>query len=297
MDTNYNPQVMFGRRTLSIENQENKPVQIKFKPSAVDENITKDEGVVGYMGDEDLNQSEYNIVSNFTDKLDIIDNRIEVIYGQIDSIVNNKNKIIDDLVDQNNTTLLGIQERLTADESVINFMNNEINNFNSCNKISESSPCNSQKDNHCSWYEGDGSEPSSGACKIKCEKFSKLNCQDYCKWDGENCLNLSDFDSQCSSPPCCELYKNDACIKISGCEYDDESSKCNPIGPIDLIESIDSIDSILPIIEGFMDFNKRPSTCKLLICFILKVIAAIILIYAADKGISYLVDQVLIILS
>jgi len=89
-------QKFFGRKELEILNQKPKPPSIKTirKPSDVDENYNNDEGVVGYMGnDEDLESIKYDIMDNMNQKMNNFDNRIEKLLNQIQTMDANKDKL------------------------------------------------------------------------------------------------------------------------------------------------------------------------------------------------------------
>lgn len=89
-------QKFFGRKELEILNQKPKPPSIKSirKPSNVDENYNNDEGVVGYMGnDEDLESIKYDIMDNMNQKMNNFDDRIEKLLNQIQTMEANKDKL------------------------------------------------------------------------------------------------------------------------------------------------------------------------------------------------------------
>lgn len=89
-------QKFFGRKELEILNQKPKPPSIKTirKPSDVDENYNNDEGVVGYMGnDEDLESIKYDIMDNMNQKMNNFDDRIEKLLNQIQTMEANKDKL------------------------------------------------------------------------------------------------------------------------------------------------------------------------------------------------------------
>jgi len=102
MDLHYNKQHMFGNKELEILKQdnyriENKPLQMNYKmrePSKVQEDMDEDSGIVGYMGDdEDIEQAQYNVMSLLTDKLGGVDDRIDKLLQQTETVKQNKEKL------------------------------------------------------------------------------------------------------------------------------------------------------------------------------------------------------------
>jgi hypothetical protein len=110
-------QKFFGRKELEILNQKPKPPSIKTirKPSDVDENYNNDEGVVGYMGnDEDLESIKYDIMDNMNQKMNNFDDRIEKLLNQIQTMEANKDKLNQLELEQES-----LQEVVEAEENEI----------------------------------------------------------------------------------------------------------------------------------------------------------------------------------
>ena len=99
MDLHYNKQQMFGNKSLEILEQDdytiNKPTEIKYRePSKVDTDAPTDQGIIGFMGDdEDIEQAQYNVMSLLTDELDKIGDKIDKINSDIETMEANKDEL------------------------------------------------------------------------------------------------------------------------------------------------------------------------------------------------------------
>jgi len=142
-------QKFFGRKELEILNQKPKPPSIKTirKPSDVDENYNNDEGVVGYMAnDEDLESIKYDIMDNMNQKMNNFDNRIEKLLNQIQTMDANKDKLnqleleqesLQEVVEAEDNEIEAVAEAAASDGSGdINDMLNVIASARPCTALS-----------------------------------------------------------------------------------------------------------------------------------------------------------------
>lgn len=106
-----NGQVLLGRREWLLLNDNNepqpvgsdnkplvdKPLQINLRePSEVDADFQNDSGIVGNMGDEDIEQAQYNVMSLITDKFIGLNKRIDKLNKELEiEIGKNKEDISD----------------------------------------------------------------------------------------------------------------------------------------------------------------------------------------------------------
>ena len=92
MDVYFNKPYFFGQKELEILSQDKypinvRPVQFTYRePSKVDETNDPDYGVVGYMGDGDVEQAQYNIIMSLEDKFKDVDDIIGTLNDDIEQI-------------------------------------------------------------------------------------------------------------------------------------------------------------------------------------------------------------------